>query len=99
MPGASLDALGAAAHQLVDDMEDQQVGRRLGCRRPARVRAACSRTLAPCPPAGQVVADRALLARSVEAFRQRLAGLPDSAPAPSAPPEPRAAPKGTEVDA
>lgn len=25
VPAASLDALGAAAHQLVDDMEDQQV--------------------------------------------------------------------------
>jgi hypothetical protein len=26
VPGCSLDALGAAATQLVDDMEDQQVG-------------------------------------------------------------------------
>lgn len=25
VPGVSLDVLGAAAHQLVDDMEDQQV--------------------------------------------------------------------------
>lgn len=25
VPGTSLDALGAAAHQLIDDMEDQQV--------------------------------------------------------------------------
>jgi hypothetical protein len=30
VPGSSLDALGAAAHQLIDDMEDQQVGLRVG---------------------------------------------------------------------